>query len=104
MYWGCINQEIEQARDKVAKYTELKYLNDIRLGKIRKKDVDIATEVQRARDEIQYIGIYSNGRNYMGKILKRCQLALLDDVEPQIDYDLLRSKQIFLLGELLIFR
>lgn len=104
LYWGCINQEIEQARDKVAKYTELKCQNDIRLGKIRKKDVDIATEVQRARDEIQYIGIYSNGRNYMGKILKRCQLALLDGVEPQIDYDLLRSKQIFLLGELLIFR
>lgn len=104
VYWGCINQDIEQARDKVAKYTELKYQNDIRLGKIRKKDVDIDAEVQRARDEIQYIGIYSNGRNYMGKILKRCQLALLDGVEPQIDYDLLRSKQIFLLGELLIFR
>ena len=104
LYWGCINQEIEQARDKVAKYTELKCQNDIRLGKIRKKDVDIDAEVQRARDEIQYIGIYSNGRNYMGKILKRCQLALLDGVEPQIDYDLLHSKQIFLLGELLIFR
>ena len=104
VYWGCINQEIEQARDKVAKYTELKYQNDIRLGKIRKKDVDIDAEVQRARDEIQHIGTFSNGRNYMGKILKRCQLALLDGVEPQIDYELLQSKQIYLFGELLIFR
>lgn len=104
VYWGCINQEIEQARDKVAKYTELKYQNDIRLGKIRKKDVDIDAEVQRARDEIQHIGTFSNGRNYMGKILKRCQLALLDGIEPQINYELLRSKQIYLFGELLTFR
>lgn len=103
VYWGCINQEIEQARDKVAKYTELKYQNDIRLGKIRKKDVDIDAEVQRARDKIQHIGTFSNGRNYMGKILKRCQLALLDEAEPQIDYDLLQSKQIYLFGELLRF-
>lgn len=103
VYWGCINQEIEQARDKVAKYTELKYQNDIRLGKIRKKDVDIDAEVQRARDEIQHIGTFSNGRNYMGKILKRCQLALLDGIEPQINYELLRSKQIYLFGELLRF-
>lgn len=103
VYWGCINQEIEQARDKVAKYTELKYQNDIRLGKIRKKDVDIDAEVQRARDEIQHIGTFSNGRNYMGKILKRCQLALLDGIEPQINYERLRSKQIYLFGELLRF-
>lgn len=103
VYWGCINQEIEQARDKVAKYTELKYQNDIRLGKIRKKDVDIDAEVQRARDEIQHISTFSNGRNYMGKILKRCQLALLDGIEPQINYELLRSKQIYLFGGLLRF-
>lgn len=103
VYWGCINPELEQARDKVAKYTELKCQNDVRLGKIRKKDVDIDAEVQRARDEIQHIGTFGAGRNYMGKILKRCQLALLDGAEPQIDYELLRSKQIYLLGEVLTF-
>ena len=103
VYWGCINSEIEQARDKVAKYVELKYQNDIRFGKIKKRDVNLDETIQAARDEIQYIGKYGGGRNYMGKILKRCQLALLDGVEPQIDYDLLRSKQIYLFGELLTF-
>ena len=39
----------------------------------------------------------------MGKILKYLQLCLLDNVEPQINYDLLREKQIYLFGELLAF-
>ena len=104
VYWGCINQEIEQARDKVAKYVEIKYNNDLRLGKIRKRDINLEEAIQSARDEIQHIGTFSNGRNYMGKILKRCQLALLDGIEPQINYELLRSKQIYLFGELLTFR
>ena len=103
VYWGCINQEIEQARDKVAKYVEIKYNNDLRLGKFRKRDINLEEAIQSARDEIQHIGTYSNGRNYMGKILKRCQLALLDGIEPQINYELLRSKQIYLFGELLRF-
>ena len=103
VYWGCINQEIEQARDKVAKYVEIKYNNDLRLGKFRKRDINLEEAIQSARDEIQHIGTFSNGRNYMGKILKRCQLALLDGIEPQINYELLRSKQIYLFGELLRF-
>lgn len=103
VYWGCINPELEQARDKVAKYIELKYQNDIRLGKIKRRDMDLSEAIQSARDEIQHIGTFSNGRNYMGKILKRCQLALLDGIEPQINYELLRSKQIYLFGELLRF-
>ena len=103
VYWGCINQEIEQARDKVAKYVEIKYNNDLRLGKFRKRDINLEDAIQSARDEIQHIGTFSNGRNYMGKILKRCQLALLDGIEPQINYELLRSKQIYLFGELLRF-
>lgn len=100
-YWGCINPKLEQARDKVAKYTELKYLNDVRLGKIKRRDMNLDEAVQSARDEIQYIGTFGEGRNYMGKILKRCQLALLDGVEPQIDYELLRSKRIYLFSELI---
>lgn len=103
VYWGCINQEIEQARDKVAKYVEIKYNNDLRLGKFRKRDINLEEAIQSARDEIQHIGTFSNGRNYMGKILKRCQLALLDGIDPQINYELLRSKQIYLFGELLRF-
>ena len=54
------------------------------------------------RNKIKYIGSYV-GTNCMGKILKMCQLALLNDTEPNIDYDLLRSKQIYLFGKLLTF-
>ena len=39
----------------------------------------------------------------MGKILKYLQLCLIDGVEPNINYDLLRSKEIYLFGELLKF-
>lgn len=39
----------------------------------------------------------------MGKILKQCQLALLNDTEPPIDYELLRSKHIHLLGQEILF-
>lgn len=56
-----------------------------------------------ARNTIHYIGQYSGGKNYMGKILKRCQLALLDGTTPKIDTDLLRSKKIYLFGKLLTF-
>ena len=70
----------------------------------KKKNLPSLDEmVQQARDEIQYIGIYKCGFNFMGKILKQCQLALLNDTEPPIDYELLRSKHIHLLGQELTF-
>lgn len=101
--WGCKNFELEAARDKIERYTELQYMKNVRNGKIKLNIQELKELIQSERDEIQYIGTYSDGKNYMGKILKRCQLALLNDTEPNIDYDLLRSKQIYLFGELLTF-
>jgi hypothetical protein len=100
--WGSINTELEEARNKVQRYTELEYS---RMAKKEKKKNLPSLEdiVQQARDEIQYIGTYKNGCNYMGKILKQCQLALLNGTEPPINYELLRSKQIYLLGKELTF-
>ena len=43
------------------------------------------------------------GRNVMGKILTICRKCLADGTEPGIDYELLRSKHIFLLGKELTF-
>lgn len=43
------------------------------------------------------------GCNVMGKIIKLCQLALLHNAEPPIDYDLLTSMRINLLGTELTF-
>ena len=104
IYWGSKNEELEAAREKVARYTELQYLKRVRQGKIKKNQTELNTEIQAARNAIHYIGIYSGGHNFMGKILKRCQFALLDGTEPIINFDLLRQKKIFLFGELLTFR
>ena len=44
------------------------------------------------------IGVWE-GQNNMGKVLKLCQLALLNGIEPPIDYELLNGSGIYLLGE-----
>ena len=101
-YWGTLNPELEEARNKVERYTELQLKRRIRKGEKISAD-EIAEAKQAARDEIQYIGIYGNGMNFMGKILKRCQIALLNGTEPDIDYRKLRDAKIYLFGELLTF-
>lgn len=101
VFWGSSNKELEDARDKVARYTELQYQKKVRLGKTKKNQAELAELIQAARNEIHYIGKYSGGHNYMGKILKRCQIALLEGNEPNINYDLFKDKKIYLLGELL---
>lgn len=78
-------------------------MKKVRSGKIKKNSLELDALIQSERDKIQYIGTYSDGRNYMGKILKHCQLALLQGTTPNINYNLLREKQIYLLGELLTF-
>lgn len=103
VYWGSKNKELEEAREKVARYTELQYLKKVRQGKIKKNQSELDAEIQAARNEIHYIGTFRTGHNFMGKILKMCQIALLDEAEPPINYDLLRQKQIYLFGELLTF-
>ena len=104
VYWGSVNEELEDARNKVARYTELQYMKRVRQGKAKKNQTELNAEVQAARNSIHYIGTFKGGHNYMGKILKRCQLALLDGTEPTINYDLLRKKNIYLFGELLTFK
>ena len=59
-------------------------------------------ELEKERASIYYVGHFE-GQNNMGKVLKLCQIALLNKVTPPIDYDLLREKQIYLFGELLTF-
>ena len=103
IFWGSKNKELEAAREKVARYVELQYMKKVRQGKIKKNQSELDEAMQAARNEIHYIGKFSNGHNLMGKILKRCQIALIDETEPQINYDLLRSKKIYLFGELLTF-
>ena len=103
VFWGSKNEELEAAREKVARYTELLYMKKVRQGKIKKNQSELNAEIQAARNEIHYIGTFKGGYNYMGKILKRCQVALLDGTEPIINFDLLRQKEIYLFGDLLTF-
>ena len=104
VYWGSLNKDIEDAREKVAKYAEMQYRKKLKEGNVeKKKKEELAKDIQQAADEIHYIGKYAGGHNCMGKILKMCQLALLDEAEPPINYELLREKQIYLFGELLTF-
>ena len=94
LFWGMANQELEDKRDVLERCTE--YDNPT----VKKKDLTV--KVMEARNKINHIGVWQ-GTNCMGKILKYFQLCLLKQIEPQIDYQLLRSKQIYLLGLLLTF-
>lgn len=94
LFWGMRNKELEDARSVIEQC--VKYSNPT----IKSKEL---TRLQmEERNKINHIGTWQ-GVNCMGKILKYMQLCLLDGVEPTIDYDLLKSKKIYLFGELLKF-
>ena len=101
--WGSINPKLEEAREKVALYAELKYMEEMRQKKKKTNKSKLDEIRHEARNEIHHIGTFSGGQNLMGKVLKRCQLALLNGTEPEINYDLLREKKIYLFGKLLTF-
>ena len=93
-FWGARNEELKKCVDIIERYVEYNNPNV--------KSKELARLKLEERNKIKYVGSYV-GTNCMGKILKMCQLALLNGTEPSIDYDLLRSKQIYLLGKLLTF-
>jgi len=84
--WGCFNQS----------------LMDLRYAKEKKYQMERPTakeeELNIERNKWNRYGIWE-GRNLMGKILKACSICLINDEELPIDYDLLRSKHIYLLGK-----
>lgn len=89
--WGAKNQDLEDARERA-----VKLLTSSPNRKVSKE------EIKKTYNSINHIGVYK-GKNLMGKILKLCQLALVEGKELDINYDLLRSKNIYLLGEALTF-
>ena len=93
-FWGMRNKELETKRDIIEEC--VKYENPTL------NDRDLKVKKMEARNSINHIGVWE-GVNCMGKILKNLQLCLLDEAEPIIDYELLRSKNIYLFGELLTF-
>ena len=93
-FWGAKNIELEDSRDIIEKFVKFSnpYANT--------KELEQLTMIER--NQINTIGTFK-GVNCMGKILKLCQIALITNSEPPIDYELLRTKKIHLLGELLTY-
>ena len=92
MVWGAKNDALKEFENQL-KFQE-KHAPFLKPEYLKKLEEDKA--------RIYYVGCYE-GQNNMGKVLKLCQIALLNKVAPPIDYDLLREKQIYLFGELLTF-
>ena len=93
-FWGCKNDEWKSAFRLIADNAEI-----VCSGKAASA---IQDKVIKDSNAITCIGTYK-GVNCMGKILTICRDCLLAKTEPPIDYELLKSKQIYLLGELIKF-
>jgi predicted NAD-dependent protein-ADP-ribosyltransferase YbiA (DUF1768 family) len=93
-YWGAKNKELEDGHDLIEKEVELS--NPSMAARELKKLKSIE------RNKINNIGVWK-GINCLGKCLNICKYCLDTGTTPPIDYDLLRSKQIYLFGKLLTF-
>ena len=92
--WGCKNEEWKEAHKKIEQNAEVQLF-----GKSQK---EINVRTMNDLNKIDYIGVYK-GKNIMGKILTICRDCLLYGEEPPINYELLRSKHIHILGQELKF-
>lgn len=91
--WGCSNRELVKARKLREK--ELIEANP----QLKKKGLKHLLNVEL--NKIRNVGLFE-GQNNIGKILMICRECLLNDKEPKIDYSLLASKNIYILGNKII--
>lgn len=92
--WGCRNKELVCRRNTLA--AEITEAN----ASMKKKDLERLISIRT--NQLSDIGEW-RGQNNMGKVLMICRQAVIDGVEPVIDYDLLRNAQIHILGQQLQF-
>ena len=96
--WGCSNHELTIYRDLVAnKVVEQAKVSNPKISK--KALIEL---VAQETGKINNIGIFT-GQNNLGKILMICRDCLIQGVEPPIDYALLESKDIHIMGKRLTF-
>ncbi len=88
-FWGSKNEEWKQAYKKIEANSKLEYSTDA--NKYKDKLI-------KESDAITQLGVYK-GVNCMGKILTICRECLIHKTEPSIDYELLRSKHIYINGQ-----
>ena len=87
--WGCWNEDLMAARKIIESDVE----NRTTLN--NKKQIEYRKMIER--NKINHVGVWK-GKNLMGKILKLCQIALLTNIKPPINYNLLNSSGIFWFG------
>lgn len=93
-FWGMKNEAIKEAMPILEKAAEVESFT------AKKRDIEKVK--MEARNSVNHIGVWE-GCNCMGKILTICKHCLEDGTQPPIDFELLRSKKIFLFGQLLTF-
>ena len=93
-FWGCRNADIKTFNDLVEDYVNLTNKD--------KNKTEKARIIQEYRNNFCNYGVF-RGTNAMGKILMLCKQCLHEGTEPDIDYELLKSKEIYLMGKRLDF-
>lgn len=94
LVWGSENSKLLQL--KKDKLKELK-------ARLKEYDIPVSKKYkQQLFNNIYNIGEFV-GQNLMGKILTYLRICLRNGVEPDIDYDLLNRKGMYLLGQKLVF-
>lgn len=89
-FWGCFNEDLEKLRNAKEQQYKMEH------PKAKKE------EVNAERNRWNNYGIWE-GTNTMGKIIKACSICLIKGNELPIDYELLEKKDIYLLGNRLVF-
>ena len=96
--WGCTNTELAIRRAEVKKkVTRQAKTNNPKISKAALKRI-----VNSETCKINGIGTFV-GQNNLGKILMICRDCLIQGVEPTIDYNLLETKNIYILGKRISF-
>lgn len=88
-FWGCRNQSMKDFHTIVGKYVSA--MNP-------ESDTEEDRMVAAYMNDFCNHGIFE-GNNEMGKVLMIVKKCLHDGTEPQIDYELLKSKNIYLMGQ-----
>jgi len=94
IYWGAKNLPLESERKNEKK--------EVAKNGVFKTKVALKRAQMKATNSINDIGVFE-GQNVMGKIIKIMSLSLLYGQEPKIDYNLLESKELYMLGERIEF-
>lgn len=92
--WGCSNRELIEARKAKAQLLTESHTD------LSKKNLNFLINIET--NAIRNIGIFK-GQNNIGKILMICRDCLRRGTQPDIDLDLLRSKEIYILGKRMTF-